>query len=99
MKARRVASLDLIATLTVDSMVLPAQTLGELHRVRMAKARRASRAARAAILEWSDIFVVADSTWTAFQSALGLASVPYFSGGSLRAQCARQPATGSWSIS
>ncbi len=54
--------------------MLPAQTLGELYRVLTAKARRESRAARAAILEWSHTFVVADSTWTAFQSALDLAS-------------------------
>ena len=73
-KARRKASLDLIAALAVDSLVLPAQTLGELYPVLTAKARRGSRAARAAILEWSDTFVVADSTWTAFQSALDLAS-------------------------
>ncbi len=73
-EARRVASLDLIAALLVESVVLPAQTLGELYRVLTAKARRESRAARAAILEWSDTFVVADSTWTAFQSALDLAS-------------------------
>lgn len=73
-EARRVASLELIAALLVESVVLPAQTLGELYRVLTAKARRESRAARAAILEWSDTFVVADSTWTAFQSALDLAS-------------------------
>jgi len=73
-EARRVASLDLIAALLVESVVLPAQTLGELYRVLTAKARRESRAARAAILEWSDTFVVADATWTAFQSALDLAS-------------------------
>jgi predicted nucleic acid-binding protein len=73
-EARRVASLDLIAALPVDSVVLPAQTLGELYRVLTAKARREPRAARAAILEWSDTFVVADSTWTPFISALDLAS-------------------------
>ena len=73
-EARRVASLDLIAALPVDSVVLPAQTLGELYRVLTAKAGREPRAARAAILEWSDTFVVADSTWTAFISALDLAS-------------------------
>ena len=38
-EARREASLDLIAALPVDSVVLPAQTLGELYRVLTAKAR------------------------------------------------------------
>jgi predicted nucleic acid-binding protein len=70
-KARRKVSLDLIAALRVDSVVLPAQTLGELYRVLTAKA---GREPRAAILEWSDTVVVTNSTWTAFQSALDLAS-------------------------
>jgi predicted nucleic acid-binding protein len=73
-EVRRSASLDLVAALPVENVVLPAQTLGELYRVLTAKAKRGPQAARAAILEWSDAFVVADSTWTAFQSAMDLAS-------------------------
>jgi predicted nucleic acid-binding protein len=73
-EARRAAALDLVAALPVDRMVLPAQTLGELYRVLTAKARRESQPARAAILEWSDTFGIADSTWSAFQSTLDLAS-------------------------
>lgn len=72
-EARRRASLDLIATLIAGDVVLPAQTLGELYRVLTAKAKRRPETARGAVLEWSDAFVVADSTWTAFQSALDLA--------------------------
>lgn len=72
---RQSASLELIATLPDDRVVLPTQTLGELYRVLTSKAQRDPQAARTAILEWSDAFMVADSSWTALQSALDLASV------------------------
>jgi predicted nucleic acid-binding protein len=72
---RQSASLELIAALPDDRVVLPAQTLGELYRVLTSKAQRDPQAARTAILEWSDAFMVADSTWTALQSALDLASI------------------------
>jgi predicted nucleic acid-binding protein len=72
-EARRLASLDLIALLIAADVVLPAQALGELYRVLTAKAKRRPESARVAVLGWSDAFLVADSTWTAFQSALDLA--------------------------
>ena len=53
-------------------VVLPAQTLGELSRVLMGKAKRSAEQTRAAVLNWADSFEVADSTWFAFQSALDL---------------------------
>lgn len=71
--ARRDASMDLIGRLQPEHVLLPAQALGELFRVLTAKARRAPDAARAAVLQWADSFEVADSTWTAFQSAYDLA--------------------------
>jgi predicted nucleic acid-binding protein len=66
------AALQLIEQLPVASVVLPAQTLGELTRVLTGKARRFPRAAREAVLGWADSFEVADSSWTAFQAALDL---------------------------
>jgi predicted nucleic acid-binding protein len=66
------AALQLIAQLPVASVVLPAQTLGELTRVLTGKARRSPTAAREAVLGWADSFEVADSSWTAFQAALDL---------------------------
>lgn len=66
------AALQLVAQLPVASVVLPAQTLGELTRVLTGKARRSPTAAREAVLGWADSFEVADSSWTAFQAALDL---------------------------
>jgi predicted nucleic acid-binding protein len=63
----------LIAQLPVDRVLLPAQTLGELYRVLTGKAKRNAVATREAILGWADSFEVADSSWTAFQSAFDLA--------------------------
>jgi predicted nucleic acid-binding protein len=63
----------LIEQLPVESVLLPAQTLGELYRVLTGKAKRKAAPTRNAILGWADSFEVADSSWTAFQSALDLA--------------------------
>ena len=71
-KARCKAARTLIAWLPVESILLPAQTLGELYRVLTGKTKRKAAPARKAILSWADSFEVADSTWTAFQSALDL---------------------------
>lgn len=73
-KARCGMARALIERLPVESVLLPAQTLGELYRVLTAKAKRKASPARNAILGWADSFEVADSTWTAFQSALDLAA-------------------------
>ena len=73
-KARCKTARTLIERLPVESVLLPAQTLGELYRVLTAKAKRKASTARTAILDWADTFPVADSTWTAFQAALDLAA-------------------------
>ena len=70
--ARCSAALHLVEQLPMASVVLPAQTLGELTRVLTGKARRTPTAARQAVLGWADSFEVADSSWSAFQSALDL---------------------------
>ena len=67
--ARRLAS-----QLPSELVVLPAQVLGELHRVLVGKARRAPDEARTAIIGWADAFDVADSTFDAMRSALDLAA-------------------------
>ncbi|MFZ2542491.1 MAG: PIN domain-containing protein [Gallionella sp.] len=73
-KARCKMARELVERLPVESVLLPAQTLGELYRVLTSKAKRKTSPARNAILGWADSFEVADSTWTAFQSALDLAA-------------------------
>lgn len=67
------AARSLIARLPGHLLVVPAQTLGELHRVLIGKAGRAPTQARVAILSWADAFDVADSTFEALRAALDLA--------------------------
>jgi len=54
--------------------LLPHQTLGDIHRLLTGKAQRAASNVREALLAWADSFELADSSWTAFQSALNLAT-------------------------
>ncbi len=65
-------ALDLLGSLPTDRIILPAQTLGELFRVLTGKAKRSPDASRQALLDWSDSYEVADSTFSAFQSAFDL---------------------------
>ena len=63
---------DLIAKLNPINFLVPVQVLGELSRVLTSKLKRSSADARELLLSWSDAVVVADTTWTAFQSAMDL---------------------------
>lgn len=71
-QGRRDATLALLQRLPADDILLPAQTLGELYRVLTGKAHRDPARAREAALSWADAYLVADSTWSAFQAALDL---------------------------
>lgn len=71
-EARCNSATRLIEQLSSADVILPAQTLGELSRVLMAKAKRSAAQTREAILSWADCFEVTDSTWFAFQAALDL---------------------------
>jgi predicted nucleic acid-binding protein len=62
----------LLDDLRTDDVVLPVQVLGELSRVLVAKTKRTAQEIRTSILDWADSFFIADSTWTAFLSALDL---------------------------
>jgi len=66
------AARTLIERLPEGSVFLPAQTLGELHRILISKNGNTATAAREAILGWADAFEILDSTWSAFQSAFDL---------------------------
>jgi len=72
--ARQRASLDLLRALPSSLVVVPAQCLGELFRVLTGKAGRDAASAQEAILGWADAYETADSTWTAFQSAMDAAA-------------------------
>ena len=70
--ARRDASLGLLSRMPAESVLIPAQVLGELFRVLTGKVKCTPDAARSRVLQWADCFEVADSKWTAFQAAFDL---------------------------
>lgn len=70
--ARCERAIRLVEQLPADWVLLPAQTLGELFRVLIGKAKREPGLSRMAIMAWADSFIIADSSWSAFQSALDL---------------------------
>jgi predicted nucleic acid-binding protein len=66
------AAIHLIERLPAEKVLLPAQTLGELFRILTGKAGKEAKASHTAVLEWADVFEVADSSWSSFQSAFDL---------------------------
>ena len=71
-QAKRNVSLDLLNRLSPESLLLPAQVLGELFRVLTGKANCTPDMARSRVQQWADSFEVADSSWVAFQAAFDL---------------------------
>ena len=63
---------DLISKLDPINSLVPVQVLGELSRILTTKLKKSSADVRELLLSWSDAVVVADTTWTAFQSAIDL---------------------------
>ena len=72
--ARCAAAIRLIEQLPSEAVLLPVQTLGELFRVLTGKAKRAAGPSREAVMMWADSFDLADSSWSAFQSAMDLST-------------------------
>lgn len=66
------AAIALLERLPAEGVLVPAQALGELHRVLTGKAGIAKDEARRRAIAWADGFEVADSGWSAFQSAFDL---------------------------
>jgi len=71
-KVRRDHSLQLLRRLPMENLLIPAQVTGELFRVLIGKAGCDPGDARFRVLQWTDSFEVADSTWSAVQSAFDL---------------------------
>ena len=63
---------DLIAQFKPTDLIVAVQVLGELSRVLTSKMKKSGSEVRELLLSWSDGMVVADTTWTAFQSAMDL---------------------------
>ena len=72
-KPRCSMAINLLERLPQEVILLPAQILGELFRVLTGKAGRDPGSSREAIMSWVDSYETADSSWTAFQSAIDLA--------------------------
>ncbi len=70
--ARCETARDVLGRLPVGNIMLPAQVLGELHRVLTRRAWRDAVQARQTVLQWADTFRVCDSSWTALQAAMDL---------------------------
>lgn len=73
--AMRDKALELIQRLPPGAIVLPVQTLGELFKVLVRKARRRPAHARAAVLSWRDAYPVAETSATVIVNAMDLASI------------------------
>jgi predicted nucleic acid-binding protein len=54
--ALKIAALEIIKKVSVDSTFLPVHVLGELYRVLVGKAGRSPNRACAAVLSWCDLF-------------------------------------------
>ena len=70
--ARCKLAADLVARLKPTDAIVAVQVLGELSRVLTSKMKKSGSEVRDLLLSWSDGVVVADTTWTAFQSAMDL---------------------------
>ena len=60
-ETRCLSARKLVKKLTDREVILPAQTLGELSRVLVAKHKRNNSQVRETVLEWAYSFLVADS--------------------------------------
>lgn len=69
----RQAAWNVIARVRSETLVVPAQALGELFNVLERKAKYSREAARKAVLDWADLFIVVDTTSDILPSAAGLA--------------------------
>ena len=63
---------ELIAKFKPTDLIVAVQVLGELSRVLTSKMKKSGSEVRDLLLSWSDGVVVADTTWSSFQSAMDL---------------------------
>jgi len=65
---------DVLEHIAADSIVIPAQVLGELHNVLVRKVRKPAAEARWTVLDWQDRFIVAATTERVIARAMDLAA-------------------------
>ena len=63
---------ELIAKFKPTDLIVAVQVLGELSKVLTSKMKKTGSEVRDLLLSWSDGVVVADTTWSSFQSAMDL---------------------------
>ena len=71
---RRALALALIQRLPEETVLLPVQVLGELHRVLTGKLGRSAEQAREAVMHWSDAFAVREPGWSGRPAAFAPAA-------------------------
>lgn len=71
---RKQAALELVEQLPENTVLLPAQTLGELFNLLLRKVKRSPAGARAAILSWQDAFPLVETSAEVMLAAADLAS-------------------------
>lgn len=69
----REAAWNVIARVRSETLVVPAQALGELYNVLERKAKYPRETARKALLDWADLFIVVDTASEILLSAADLA--------------------------
>jgi len=71
-------ALELLARLPKDSTFLPVQVLGELFHLLVRKARRSPERARAAVLDWQDVFPLIETSPAVLLAATDLSVHHHF---------------------
>jgi predicted nucleic acid-binding protein len=78
-ETRRQRAHNILTNATADDIVLPAQALAELFTVLTRKAHWPAAKARAAILNWHDACLVADTTSSVLLEAMDLSTMHQYS--------------------
>ena len=76
---RQAEARQLLVSLEADEIIIPVQALAELYTVLTRKAREPEAAARAAVLEWRDAYVTAETSSDVLVDAMNLAVQHSFS--------------------
>ncbi len=77
-QTRQQETIDLLSKLSPESIVIPAQVLGELFRVLTGKAGLSTTDARSVVMQWADSHQTVDTPWAAFQAAFDLTTTGHF---------------------
>ena len=77
-QTRQQETIDLLSKLSPESIVIPAQVLGELFRILTGKAGLSTTDARSVVMQWADSHETVDTPWAAFQASFDLTTTGHF---------------------